>query len=559
MIVIDVGAQDGSGLALPCSQNPNITVYAIEPNPSLAAQLRSHDRANLHVHCFALGESEGTWHTPEIGVQRLDQFLHSKGLFEIDLLNIDAPTATLQILRGAGAALHSIRSICLKGQPLEVAGTTKPEIVEYLSDRGFELIRCVPQTDGLEENLEFVRNNRYRSPQADATEFEVTVPYVGRLKLPKNDHVGQLLEQGTFECWEQAFLWLYLREGDTFFDCGTHAGLFSAVATQAMSHTGAIVGFEPNPVCLDLYCANLKHLGCRAFRALQVGLSDQDGTAELLLGKQGMTAFSSLALGAKAHPQIGEETVQVPLRSLDSLMNELEIDHVDLAKLDIEGWEKFALDGAKHSIAAGKFPVWMIEFTEVNAIAAGSSTRELWQKIEQFGYTICRFDVSQFRLVPERQKEQYPYENLFAVMDLDAVNERLRTANSRATAIAQDIVSRWDLASDRQSLLREVAHLRTVYEHQQSRDRTLQQLEQENHLLKQMNAHLTEEIAYLSTGRAAFRKLIKGSLRRLGLYRFVYEHHQRFVPIYNWVFRDDWQPATLTKNLPTSSHSSSDS
>lgn len=590
MIVIDVGAHNGSVFSLPYSQNPAITVYAIEPNPKLCERLQSHNRPNLHVFCTAFGEANGVslfyvnrddqtssllrahcgdaWKSYEnqlepiqvinVPVQRLDTFVQNQGITEIDILKIDAQGFDLQVLKGAGEALHSIRKIHLEVQlqPLYDGSATKEEIVEYLSDRGFELIRCLPQTNNLEENLEFVRFNRYRTTQADTPDFEVNVPYVGRLKMPKNDHVGQLLEKGTFECSEQAFLWLYLRQGDTFFDCGTHAGLFSAVATQCMAHTGTIVGFEPNSDCLDLYCTNLKHLGCLDFRALNVGLSDRDGTSDLLLGRDGMLAFSTLALGAATHPQIGQETVQVVLRSLDSLIDELNIAQVTLVKLDVEGWEGFVLDGARRSIAANKLPIWMIEFTEVNAIAAGTNTRELWQKIEQMGYVLCRFDIVQLRLVPERQKEYYPYENLFAVMDLEAVNSRLTTASSCAVAIATDLISRWDSAIDRQSFLQQLAHLQTVYaqlsqananEHQRFVEK-MQLEEERNSSLKEITAHLEEEIAYLSTGRAALRKLIKGSLRRFGLYKFTYYNYQTFVPIYNWLFRDNWQPATLPKS-----------
>lgn len=597
MIVIDVGAHDGSSFTLPYSQNPNVVVYAIEPNPVLAEQLRSYKRSNIHVHCLALGEVEGfgslylnrntqissllsancqgigqlaeqldTAQVINVPVQRLEKFLQSEGVGEVDLLKIAAQGFELQVLKGGGETLHSIRKIQLvevQLQPLNSESATREEIIEYLGDRGFELIRCLPQTNELEENLEFARFNRYRTTQTDAPDFEVNVPHVGILRMPKNDHVGELLEKGTFECCEQAFLWLYLREGDTFFDCGTHAGLFSAVATQCMVHNGTVVGFEPNLACLDLYCTNLKQLGCLNFKALNVGLSDRDGTSSLLLGKQGMLAFSTLAPGAATHSQIGQETMQVALRSLDSLMDELAIAQVALAKLDVEGWEGFVLDGARESIAANKFPIWMIEFTEVNAIAAGTTTQELWQKTEQMGYILCRFDVAQLRLMPERQKAHYPYENLFAVMDLEAVNARLATASSRAVAIATDLILRWDIATDRQSFLRQLIHLETVHtqlsqtnasEHQKFIEK-VQLVEEHNSSLREISAHLKEEIAYLSTGHAALRKLIKTSLRRFGLYKFTYYNHQAFVPIYNWLFRDTWQPATISKPSPGLSRS----
>lgn len=501
-VVVDVGAHDGTRFSLPYSKDPNVTVYAFEPNPRLAEKLRSYQHPNLHVHNAAVGEieeistfhinqddqtssllsavCEGDWQVYseqlktiqviEVPVQRLDNFFQSEAITDIDLLKIDAQGFELQVLKGAGDFLHSIRKIQLEVQLqlLYEGSASKAEIVEYLTNRGFELVRRTSQTNNLEENLEFVRSNRYRSFRDEIDNFEVNVPYVGTIGMPKHDYVGQLLEQGLFEAKEQAFLWLYLREGDVFFDCGTHAGLFSTVAARCLKQSGMIVGFEPNLTCLNLCANNLKQLGYDNFTALNVGLSNQDGTADLLLGKQGMSAFSSFAPGALDHSQISKEKVQVTLRSLDSLIAELEIDQVTLAKLDVEGWEGFVLDGAKQSITSRKFPIWMIEFTEANALASGSSTRELRQQVEDFGYTLCRFDATRLQLVPEKPKEQYLYDNLFAVMDLEAVNARLATANSQSIEIAMDLITRFDIAFERHSLLRQFSDLMTTYDEQNS-------------------------------------------------------------------------------------------
>jgi hypothetical protein len=104
------------------------------------------------------------------------------------------------------------------------------------------------------------------------------------------------------------------------------------------------------------------------------------------------------------------------------------------------------LRGANKSINAGKFPLLMIEFTEANAIAAGSSTRELRTLIESFGYNLCRFDPTNLCLIPEPVRQQYYYANLFAVMDIEEVNERLATADYEAVEVAKDIITRWDMA-----------------------------------------------------------------------------------------------------------------
>jgi FkbM family methyltransferase len=190
--IIDVGAHDGSAFSLPWSEDITNTVYAIEPNPQLAARLSSHDRPNLHVFCCALGEVDGvlpfylncddqtssllpancvgdwqpyqqqleTVQVIDVPVKRLDTFISEQGLTAVDLLKIDAQGFDLQVLKGAGQALHLIRKITLEVQlqPLYEGSATKDEVLEYLGNQGFVLSRAIPQTDGLEENLEFIRS-----------------------------------------------------------------------------------------------------------------------------------------------------------------------------------------------------------------------------------------------------------------------------------------------------------------------------------------------------------------------------------------------------------------
>jgi FkbM family methyltransferase len=468
MIIVDIGAYDGTQLAIPLAQDINNSVYAIEPVPALAEQIKAHNLPNLQVFCLTMGERDEPLHQPlpptnpstatnqavsdaiPVTESRLETWMKTQSVPEIDLLKITVPGDALRVLTGAGSAIHGIKKILLETQPQAMGtdGSARDPVVEYLTRKGFRWVRSIPQANGAAETLEFARAHRYPLPHHTSAQFQVQVPYVGIFSTPQDDLVGQLLEQGIFEGPEQAFVWLYLRSGDTFWDCGAHAGLFSCIAAQRLGNQGRIVGFEPHPVCFQLYGQNLKSLGCECFTPFNIGLSDRAGSAELHLGKAGMSAFSTLADGATDHGEIGVETVRVDLRSIDDVMAELGGGPVALAKLDVEGWESFVLKGAQGTIQAHQFPVWMIEFTEENAVAAGSSTQALRSQLESFGYHICRFDATRLQLVPEPPRSFYAYDNLYAVLDLAAVNHRLAQADATHRAIAQDIINQWDRATN---------------------------------------------------------------------------------------------------------------
>lgn len=136
----------------------------------------------------------------------------------------------------------------------------------------------------------------------------------------------------------------------------------------------------------------------------------------------------------------------------------------------------------------------------------------------------------------------------------ELVQEKQLTETLRATlAGKQQVIDQ--LQSQLQDI--EVVRSRTIHslsssnEHLKHRfqdlNQSLQKLKKDNQELVQSKEHLEQELAYLSTGKAAVRKLFKVMLHKLKLYNLIYNNYKLFVPIYNVLFRDKWNPATLVE------------
>lgn len=481
MLIIDIGAGDGQDFALPYALDERNLVYAIESLPELARSMQAHQRPNLLVFCLTIGESQVTpqsltkdghsalksasssrplesrpadltTYNPALKNEHssmgLKVFMEQNAIAEVALLRINVSCSYLGIIKSAENLIHNIKRIqlVLKAPSSELEETPIKNAIAFLELSGFKCLHHNLGRDVEEIKLDFERISRFVNNKNSPEHFEVFIPHVGRVSTPHRDLVGQLLQRHLFEGPEQAFLWLYLRPGDTFFDCGAHVGVFSCIAAKQLQNQGKIVSFEPNEENLSLYRQNLSNLGCQCFTAFNAGLSDRPGEAPFFLGKVGMSAYGTFADGAKCHQQIGQDKILVQQVTLDQIVTDLSINEVTLCKLDVEGWEGPVLSGAAQSITMGKFPVWMIEFTEENALAAGSSTQSLAQLVESFGYILCRFDATQLRLVPEVKRLKYDYANLFAVLDIEWVNQRLRQASPLAKSVAKDIIVSWDQA-----------------------------------------------------------------------------------------------------------------
>jgi FkbM family methyltransferase len=285
---------------------------------------------------------------------------------------------------------------------------------------------------------------------------EILVPHVGWLRHEAGDDVALFLQQGWFEAREQAMAWLYLREGDTFIDCGAHVGLFSVLAGRAIGAGGRLISIEPEPHTASLLRENLRAGGIDRAVVVEAGIADRPGTMKLHRAGDGRSAYNALSVDPAA------TGVEVRVMTLDDLLDEQKVERADFLKLDVEGLELSVWQGAQRSIARSALPLVMIEFTEENLQRAGHSTLELAQAVTGSGYTLCRFDENTLRLTPATVDGPIGYDNLFAVRDVESANQRLATASPERRRIATEILRRAagaKVAQEAESIQRRFAEL----------------------------------------------------------------------------------------------------
>jgi FkbM family methyltransferase len=150
---------------------------------------------------------------------------------------------------------------------------------------------------------------------------------------------------------EQIFDQIYMngkvavKQGDVVLDVGGHLGTF----TRAAINHGAsrVVAFEPEPVnhaCLEETFA--AEIGQGRVTIIKAAALEAPGTAGFeLLGHPDhgyASAQSAVIEGGK---------LQVRAVTIDQVVEELGLERVDFIKMDIEGGERRALEGARRTIA----------------------------------------------------------------------------------------------------------------------------------------------------------------------------------------------------------------
>ena len=185
-----MGAHLGEGTLNAATHNPNLLVFAFEPNWVLARQIMGRS-ANFVVLPMAVSDSDGYadffinasdgssslvrmaesgmrhWEdfnyrvTSKIVVQtiRLDTFMNLVDLRTVDYLEIDAEGVNLRVVKSAGDRLKDIKKIMLEvdiaPDPLYQGAPAHDEVMSFMTESGFALVDCESQNADRQENLTF--------------------------------------------------------------------------------------------------------------------------------------------------------------------------------------------------------------------------------------------------------------------------------------------------------------------------------------------------------------------------------------------------------------------
>jgi len=134
-------------------------------------------------------------------------------------------------------------------------------------------------------------------------------------------------------------------KGDVIFDVGAYVGSLTIRDAKKVGDNGLVVSVEPMPNHRILR-ANIHLNDLRNVIPLNSALADYDGTAQLNVTENPEGNFLA---SSRTHREIWQ-TITVPVKKLDSIVQELEISRVNFIKIDAEGAELAILRGAQKTL-----------------------------------------------------------------------------------------------------------------------------------------------------------------------------------------------------------------
>jgi FkbM family methyltransferase len=189
---------------------------------------------------------------------------------------------------------------------------------------------------------------------------------------------------GTYEKGALAVMKRILGQGDLFVDAGANIGLMSLFASGLVGRAGRVYAFEPNPETAAILRENIRINGAENIEVSECAIGRRPGKARIY-ERWDLNRGSATLI----RPEVESGSHEVTVTTLSEFLRDKR--PVRLVKLDIEGFEPEALQGAMELLQREDPPVLMVECSEIAGDSSAGGPRAIYDLLAGGGrYRIFR-------------------------------------------------------------------------------------------------------------------------------------------------------------------------
>lgn len=237
-----------------------------------------------------------------------------------------------------------------------------------------------------------------------------------------------ILRDGVIEPWNKKIIEKVLNPGDNFINIGANFGYFTMLGASIVGTEGKVISFEANPMIYECLSYGIFYSGFPSIiDAHNIAVSDKEDLVKLYYspvfsgggsiinninydGNPSMNTIEQCRVG-KSHDTnkhlingdwLKHSMINDYIKSdaLDSIMDRYykDLESLKLIQIDVEGAEKFVLDGSFKTIEKFK-PVILVEFdphtvTDQVKEMNKSSVFKTFEKIKSFNYSFFKVETN---------------------------------------------------------------------------------------------------------------------------------------------------------------------
>lgn len=183
--------------------------------------------------------------------------------------------------------------------------------------------------------------------------------------------------------------------GREIIDIGANNGSFAVDFAHLVGDKGKVYAFEPQRLIYYQLCGNVFMNGLDNVYTFNFALGNVCDTIYMEKSNyydSGNVNFGNIKVDKKNQPlNFSSKQIKADKESITQLtLDSFAFNDVAFIKIDVQGYELNVIKGAEKTIAEHR-PYLFIEFEDDLLQEAGTSEKELQEKIESLGYVVKRF------------------------------------------------------------------------------------------------------------------------------------------------------------------------
>jgi FkbM family methyltransferase len=178
-----------------------------------------------------------------------------------------------------------------------------------------------------------------------------------------------------------------LQPGATYVDVGANVGDQVLPIARHIGPEGRVLAIEASAQVFTYLCDNCKMNRLKNVMCINAAACETEGEVLFYPAPADHSGMGALAAQFDATP------VSVRGAQLDKLLAEAKVDHVDVIKLDVEGFELKVFRGAQALLTNARSPLILFEFCDwAEARVPGIQVGDAQRCLAELGYSIWRLD-----------------------------------------------------------------------------------------------------------------------------------------------------------------------
>jgi len=209
-----------------------------------------------------------------------------------------------------------------------------------------------------------------------------------------------------------------LKNGMICVDIGSNIGYYALLENKIVGKDGRVFAIEPSPINLSYLNKNLKLQNSSNVKTYNIAIGNTDGMTKLEI--KGKSNHCKVVTEDQIISN-EQDVINVPVKKLDTFVQEQNISKVDFIRMDVEGFELHIVEGMTNVLRKFR-PIVQIEVHK--KFLGKDNTKKLLKRFKDEGYDV-KYYISKDMEYPiignMKDIKNYDIDNLLEMIEVNSI------------------------------------------------------------------------------------------------------------------------------------------